>query len=438
MLVKSFRSTRVKQKMKLALAIFGLAFVSAGCGGGGTGGNQEVVLRYWRPFGDSQQMDSLIADYQSLHPNVRIEYAKKNIETYEDDLLNALASANGPDIFAINNSWLPKYLDKVVPAPEEAISYRDYKDAFVDVVVNDFTRDQTIYGVALSVDSLALYYNKDLLGTAGIATPPKTWEDLASDVQALTRQDRLGYFTRSGASLGLNLNVNRGVDILYLMMLQQGVIPWSSDGITPTFAQGLSTSEGFSNPAENALDFYTSFANPNSPNYSWNSSGDYSIDAFANGRAAFLYSYAYTRQTLLQKSPNLNFDVAPVPQPDLEKPTVNFANYFGEVVNKQSPNSAWAWDFLKFISSKDSLDKFYAQTKLPSSRKDLISLQIQDPDIGVFAHANLTAKSFYKPDQNKLDSIISSMIDSVTLRGQSVSDALNQAESQAATLTQVR
>lgn len=438
MLVKSFRSTRVKQKMKLALAIFGLAFVSAGCGGGGTGGNQEVVLRYWRPFGDSQQMDSLIADYQSLHPNVRIEYAKKNIETYEDDLLNALASANGPDIFAINNSWLPKYLDKVVPAPEEAISYRDYKDAFVDVVVNDFTRDQTIYGVALSVDSLALYYNKDLLGTAGIATPPKTWEDLASDVQALTRQDRLGYFTRSGASLGLNLNVNRGVDILYLMMLQQGVIPWSSDGITPTFAQGLSTSEGFSNPAENALDFYTSFANPNSQNYTWNASSDYSIDAFANGRAAYLYSYSYTRDTLLQKSPNLNFDVAPVPQPNLENPSINFANYFGEVVNKQSENQAWAWDFLKFISSRESLDKYYASVKQPSSRKDLIELQIPDPEIGVFAHANLTAKSFYKPDQARTDAIIGTMIDNVVLRGVSITDSLSQAENQAGTLTQVR
>lgn len=427
-----------KSKIKLISSILAISFLAISCGGPKGTSNQQVTLKIWKPFTSSQDMDVLISAYQAKHPNVQIEYTKKNIDNYEADLLDALAAGKGPDIFSINNNWLPKYLDKTTPSPDAAFTFKDYKETFVDTVVTDFTKNNKIYGVALNVDSLGLYYNKDLLGSAGIAVPPKTWDELSTDAQKITRQDRTGYFTRSGLAVGLSGNVNRAVDILYLFMLQQGVSPWSSDGLNPTFAQSVSENGNFSTPGQSALDFYTSFANPNSPNYSWNSSGDYSIDAFANGRAAFLYSYSYTRQTLLQKSPNLNFDVAPVPQPDLEKSSVNFANYFGEVVNKQSVNSAWAWDFLKFISSKESLDKYYAQTKLPSSRKDLISLQIQDPDIGVFAHANLTARSFYKPDQNKLDSIISSMIDSVTLRGQSVSDALNQAESQAATLTQVR
>ena len=185
-----------------------------------------------------------------------------------------------------------------------------------------------------------------------------------------------------------------------------------------------------------ALNFYTSFANPSSANYNWNSRSDYSIDAFVNGRAAFLYSYSYTRATILQKSPNLNFDVAPVPQPNLNDPSVNFANYWGYVVSKQSKNSAIAWDLLKFITSKDSLDKFYAQNKEPSSRKDLIQLQIQDPDIGVFANANLTAKSFYRPNQSQMDGIFGQVIDNVILNGLQPAQALNQAEQQAQAVSQ--
>jgi maltose-binding protein MalE len=119
--------------------------------------NQQVVLTYWRPFADSQEMQTLISQYQSKHPNVRIEYAKKNIETYEDDLLNALASGTGPDIFAINNSWTPKYVNKIVAAPQDNPSFIDYKDTFVDVVVDDFTANGLIYGVALSVDSFGTY-----------------------------------------------------------------------------------------------------------------------------------------------------------------------------------------------------------------------------------------------------------------------------------------
>jgi len=218
-------------------------------------------------------------------------------------------------------------------------------------------------------------------------------------------------------------------------MLQQRTGDYNQDRIEPVFGQSSQKDGNYTTPGVTALDFYTSFANPSSPNYNWNLRSDYSVDAFTNGRAAFLYSYFYMRQTLLQKNPNLNFDVTTVPQPNLEDPAVNFANYWGEVVSKQSKNQAVAWDFLKFIISKENLDKYYASNKQPSSRKDLIELQIQDPEMGVFANANLTAKSFYKPDQQKLDDIFGKMIDNVILNGLSVEDALTQAEQEAATIT---
>lgn len=287
----------------------------------------------------------------------------------------------------------------------------------------------------MSVDSLGLYYNKDLLGSAGIATPPKTWSELATQVQKLRKNDGKGYFTRSGVAMGTNSNVNRAVDILYLFMLQQGVQPFSADYTTPTFSLPVTRNGNYFTPGASALGYYTSFADPNNVNYNWNLRSDYSIDAFANGRAAFLFSYSFTRDSILQKSPNLNFDAAPVPQPNLDDPSVNFANYWGLVVSKQSKTPGTAWTFLKFLTSKTELDKFYAATKEPASRKDLVELQIQDPNIGVFANANLTAKTFYKPDQTKMDNIFGQMIDNVILSGMSAQDALAQAQQQAATLT---
>jgi ABC-type glycerol-3-phosphate transport system substrate-binding protein len=64
----------------------------------------------------------------------------------------------------------------------------------------------------------------------------------------------------------------------------------------------------------------------------------------------------------------------------------------------------------------------------------LIELQIQDPEIGVFAFANLTAKPFYRPDQVKMDELFGKMIDNVILNGFEPDEALNQAEQQADTL----
>ncbi len=339
-----------------------------------------------------------------------------------------------PDIFSIHNDWLPAFVDKTNPATSEQWAYTNFKNDFVDVVVKDFTKDQKVYGTALSVDSLALYYNKDLLGTVSIATPARTWEQLSIQTQLLKRQDSKGYFTRSGIAIGTNSNVNRAVDVLSLFMLQQGVQSYSSDGTRPVFADSAQKNGNYTTPGLQALRFYTSFANPVSPNYNWNAKSDYSIDAFANGRAAYLFGYSYLRNTIINKAPNLNFDVAEVPQPNLDDPKVNFANYWGYVVSKQSKFPDYAWDFLKQATSKDSLNKYYAQTKVPSSRRDLIEFQAADPDIGVFASSNLTAKSFYKPDQVRFDNLFGQMIDNIILKGFSEDDALQQAEAQAATL----
>src|SRR5262249_39008111 len=220
--------------------------------------------------------------------------------------------------------------------------------------------------------SLGLYYNKDLLGTAGIATPAKTWQDLSEDVRQVTRQDNTGYFSRSGVAMGTNTNVNRGVDIVYLLMLQAGALPWAKDGSTPQFGNAVTRQGQSVNPGQQAVEFYTSFANPSSANYTWNQNSDYSIDAFANGRAAYLYGYSYTRSQIDAKAPNLNYDVAPVPQYNLSDPTVNYSSFFAEVVSKQSKQQAWAWDFLKFATQKAQLENYYKTDKEPSSRRDII------------------------------------------------------------------
>jgi len=123
-----------------------------------------VTLTFWDPFNTSQNITPLIADYEKLHPNVHIIYTQEdgsNINNYPTDLLQALAAGTGPDIFAINNSWLPEYLSEATAAPASIIDYTDFKNTFVTVATQDFTKNQQVYGVPLSVDSLGLYYNKD-------------------------------------------------------------------------------------------------------------------------------------------------------------------------------------------------------------------------------------------------------------------------------------
>jgi multiple sugar transport system substrate-binding protein len=425
-LLKQYKKTR------FAAALLSLVFFASGCSlfGGSTTSSTKVSLTMWGLFDTSDAIQPFITAYEQAHPNVTIVYSEKSVTTYENDLLNALAvPASAPDIIIIGNNWLPKYEDKLRPATAAEYTVKDYENNFADVAAGDFIANGEVYAAPLSTDTLALYYNKDILGSAGIAQPPQTWADLAADSQKISRMDSTGYFTRSGIALGTSTNVNRAQDIMYDLMLQTGTVPYTSDDSQSTIDQAGANGIGNASqyPGAQALSFYTSFANPSSPNYDWNAKSNYSTDAFANGQLAMMYGYYYDESTILQKSPNLNFGVAPVPQPTLGQNLVNYSNYWGYGVTQQSKNPNWAWDFIKSMTTKASLDGYYKLNPQPASRKDGIAEQVNDPVLSVFSSSTLTSKNFYKVDDQGVDAIILSMIDDVTLRNVSVTTALSTA-----------
>ncbi len=394
---------------------------------GGGGGSLSGTLTVWGTYEDSENMLPFIADFQEQYKNVDIAYTQKTPEDYEADLLNALASGTGPDIFSINNDWLPKYLDKMQEAPQDIFTARKYEDVFMDVASEDFVVDGKVYAAPLSVNTLALYYNKDILGSASIGRPARTWDQLRADVKLVTDRGSGSFINRSGVALGTSANVNYATDILYLLMLQNKTIPYTEDKTQPTFDQAISDDSGNTIfPAADALNLYTSFANPNSDVYTWNARSNYSVDAFGNNQLAYMLGYSYLIETVKQKSPNLNYEIAPVPQPKLGQNLVNFAKYWGFGVSKQTKSPKTAWKFIEFMTTKESLKEYYTRHPLPTSRKDMVSDQI-DTDMGIFASQNLTAKSFFKNDAAKVDAIFRALIDDVTTRGREVEDALSTA-----------
>lgn len=427
-------------KIRFATALVSLLFMTAGCslfGGSSSISSAKVTLKVWGLFDTTDQIQPFLDAYRQKNPNVEITYSEKNVSTYETDLLNALAvPGSAPDIILIHNDWLPKYQSILQPATAKEYTIKDFQNNFADVASSDFVSGGQVYAAPLSIDTLSLYYNKDILGSAGIAVPPKTWSELAADSQRISKIDNSGYFQKSGVALGTTSNINRAQDIMYLMMLQSGTVPYTTDFSQSTIDQAGANGNADASqyPGAQALSYYTSYANPVSGNYDWNSKSAYSIDAFANGQLAMMYGYYYDQATILQKAPNLNFGIAPVPQPSLGQNLVNYSNYWGYGVTKQSKNANWAWDFIKSMTTKASLDAYYQRNPQPASRKDGIAEQVNDPTLSTFSSATLTSKSFHKTNEQQVDAIILKMIDNVVLRNSSISSALSSAAQQISVL----
>ncbi|MBU1119556.1 extracellular solute-binding protein [Patescibacteria group bacterium] len=417
-----------------ALMVFA-AFGFKNCGGDkGEAPPEPITLQYWRVFDDSDVFEPFIAEYQQLHPHITIEYKKLTFTEYEQKVTDGLASSKGPDMWSIHNTWLPKHESKLDPLPEDLLSLPAYSDTYVDVVTSDFVADNRIYGFPLSMDTLALYYNKDMLNSAFIVEPPANWTELIDAVEKITQIDSVADVEVSGAALGTASNINRAPDILSLLMLQNGTEMIDPEQGIATFNRSKETSTGTYFPGLDALTFYTDFANPRKPVYTWTPTMPHSVDAFIEEKTAMMFSYSYQDEIIKSKAPKMNVGVAPMPQIADTPKEVNYANYWGEVVSKSSEHKAEAWDFLMFLAKKEQNQKFVEATNRPAARKDIIKEQVEDPFLRVFAEQTLTAKSWYQPEAAKVEAIFNNMIDSVVLGEAEPEDALNTANQQVSAL----
>lgn len=410
--------------------------------GGGTGTRESVVLEFWGVFDDRKHFNDTIDRYQIENQNVKIVYREFAFEDYESLLIGALAAGSGPDIFMIHNTWLPKHMNKLTPLPQQRLegeseplfTFRRFAEEFVDVAVMDLTRNGEIYALPLYVDTLALYYNKDVFDSEGVAKPPGSWDEFNNVVEKLTRFDSLGNIERSAAAMGTARNINRSTDILSLLMLQSGVKMTKDDFTEATFASPVQGQ----NVGEIALQYYTDFANPTKRVYTWNDSIFYSIDAFFTGKTAMMFNYSHHIQTLKDKAPRFKFGVAFMPQiKDTE--ALNYANYWAPAVFKGSAHAIEAWRFLVFLSSRDNVIPYLNTALRPTARRDLIGAQADDPEYGIFAEQSLSASSWYQADNKAIETIFADMIDDVNFnRVDSIRKALVNAEAKASLLMRGR
>ncbi len=457
----------IKSKVIILSLIFAFLFTSGfGCKLVDTKTQEAmkpITLNYWRVWDGSDTFDEIFAAYKSLHPFITINYRKLRYEEYESELLNALAEDRAPDIFSIHNTWIKKYKNKITPMPPtitmaypivrgslkkevipelrttSSISLKDVKNNFVDIVYKDVVdlkydektkkNEEKVYGLPLFVDTLAMYYNKDLFNNASIVQPPVYWNsEMLQDVKKTTKQNSQGEIIQSGIALGGSKNIDRYSDILSILMMQNGAIMMDGNNVMFNQIPSIFKDQKY-NPGLEALHFYSDFANPSKEVYSWNSDLENSLTLFIQGKLAIMLGYSYHLPTIMAQAPKLNFSIVKLPQIEGNTP-VNFANYWVETVSSKSKYADEAWDFVQFMTKAEQAKTYLAKAKKPTALRALVNEQISDPEIGVFAEQVLTAKSWYEGfDSAAAEKFFAEMIDAAVLSQDKTQNLINLAAS---------
>lgn len=345
----------------LFLVIF---FISRFLSGGKP--SASTTLNYWGLWETEEVMKPLFEEFQKKHPSVAVVYEMQSPIEFRERLQAAIERGEGPDIFRFHNTWLPMLKDNLAAVPSDVFDSKELKDTYPPVVSYDAVSNNKFYGIPLMLDGLVLYYNKKMFADIN-ATPPVNWVDFEDLAKALKEKDGFGTITRGGAAIGTAENVEHFSDILGLLLYQSGV----------DFSNLASTQ------AETALSYYTSFALP--PENVWDSKQDNSIVAFAGEKVAMIFGPSWEFFNIKALNPNLEFDMAPVPQIK-GGDSVGWATYWMEGVSVKSEHQKEAFELLQFLSSKESLEKIY-QNAVASGRTfgplyprmDMVSANAQTP-----------------------------------------------------------
>jgi multiple sugar transport system substrate-binding protein len=310
---------------------------------------------------------------------------------------------------------------------------------FVDVVYQDAVIDDQVFGLPLSVDTLALFYNRQILDAAGVVQVPTTWQELIDIVPKITRQDSQGKIVRSAIALGGADNILNSDEILSLLMLQNGTQMVNDNGQI-SFDRPVSY-DNATYPGERALQFYADFDLPMKQVYTWSKDLAQAQDAFLQGKTAMIFGFSFDLPYLRAQGHALDFGVAPMLHINADGTDavlgqgVNLASYWLLTAAKKTQHPKEAWDFILFATTngfKNSdgtaefqAEKYLQATNKPPALRALINKYSQNQDFAPFVDQVLTAKSWYRGNNPEhVELVFNQMINDLLSGNKSASEAI--------------
>lgn len=338
-----------------------------------------------------------------------VSYTQKEKETYDIEILEALASGNSPDLILVSNENIYKNLNKIYPIPYSSISKRDFLDTYADAF-SIFTAKNGVLAIPFSIDPMVMYYNKEIFRSEGIPLPPKKWQEFFNLSKKVTKLDDKDNIEQSAVALGEVSNVDNAKEILVTLMMQMGnkIVENNQENKYET----VSWKTDFANPVSGLL-FFTEFSNQTNPFYSWNRSMPSSRKYFLSGRLAVYFGFSSEARGLRLKNPNLNFDVAEIPSVEKINNKTVFARVWGMAIPKSAPNKIGSFQVATALSEESSQNFLTDRLNFPPVRKSILAQRHEEPFMDIFYREAIYANSFIDPNWKETNKIFRFMMDSI-------------------------
>ncbi len=154
-----------------ALLLLAATLVVGACDRGGGG----LVL--WHAYSgvEREVLEASAARWNSAHPDALLELVAVPYGAFADKITSAIPGGNGPDLFIYPQDRIANWADDGVIEPIEFWVDEARYDRYTPGAMAAMAYKDSLWGLPLTVKSLALYYRTDL-----VAEPPRTTDELVA------------------------------------------------------------------------------------------------------------------------------------------------------------------------------------------------------------------------------------------------------------------
>lgn len=338
-----------------------------------------------------------------------VSYRQVSADQFDAELVNALADGEGPDIVLVSHERLVQLRKRIQPISYEAFPLPDIRNTYLDGA-QIFALFDGLYAYPVAADPLLMYWNKDILTTDGFLQAPTTWEALSNDyLPKLIRRNPDRSITRSVVAMGEYNNVENSFALFSALMFQAGMLGVNDkDGKQYEIRINESVDKQ-TQPLRVSSDFYTRFSRPNNSLYSWNRSFSSDKERFLSEELALYFGYGSEGVDIEQKNPNLNFDVAEIPQGATATVRRTYANFYGLAALRSSKNLEGASRVMAVLGNQENTEKIAAAHRLVPAYKASVSRGSDDVYGRVGYKSAAVAYGWLNPDRTATDEILNTM-----------------------------
>ena len=368
--------------------------------------------------------------FESTHPNIKVNTEPVSLAERNAKYVTAFEGGLGPDVYHMDDNSTALFIEKGYAYDVTPLLNKEgkaYKDIFFETAWNLIRRGESYYGLPNNITAMVLYYNQQMFKDAGLdpEKPPKTWEEFREYAKKLTRDthkdgkiDQWGAgFVFGKASFHL-----RFTSILYSM----GGRYLSEDN---------RTSLANSPEVVKALQYLSDLQNVDKafPPGIVNAGAQDVRVLMANRKIAMMVEGIWTNPILDGINPTFKAaqTMRTAPLPGKPATSVMASSW---LMNKKTKHAQAAWEFMKFMSSKERLQKDWVDNTILPARKDVAMEYrplINDP-VAKVATSQIP-NSFFVPqikEWPELEDIFRAAVQSALTRELGVKEALDRANAQ--------